>query len=759
MPDSCANGQGDWRDIAVSYVPNAWETKTTDISLGAALEKIRNGRWAKPVARIREKYVEVLAQAEKDSKPDPHKAAKDAVAPLKRELPGVTFSGRFKVRDGNGLDAHSGHICADIDKISPNCCSQLIEALKNDPHVQAAFRSPSGWGLKVVFSILPDASKHALSYLAVERHVEATYNQAIDSPCKEIVRLCFMSDDPDIFIREDNAQVLQPIESEPQPGFSTGDEEEPKDTGQWNKVSIAEILGSTGVILPSGHTSFSQSATRLFSILAKTGKFFFSGKRVCVLTDDNGHLSLEVIGDNQFRSAIEGHVRLFSWREEHGQYLLKSGARCTLDQARVLLASSQAGEYLPPVATIHHCPCLIRWPDGNTEVLGKGYHPIAGGRFIEGGAMPWQMSLDEARMVLLETLEEFAFLSPADKSRAFAALISPALKALGCLDISFPLIVIEANDSQAGKGFFLDLTGAIYRQPAGALLTQRTGGVGSFDESLSQRLIEANAIIRIDNIRGRLNSQLLEAILTCPLGGTVSARVPHKGESRVDPHLFSFQLTSNGFQATTDLTNRSCIIRILKRNGHAFKTYGSPLINILGHVKTEQARFLSAAYSVVNEWSAHGMPMSSDTRGQGAFRPWWQIIDWITLNLACLPCPLEGHQAAQAGASNPTLGWLREIFLKLSSQSRLEEPLSASEIAEFCAIHEELKIPGLQASADEEETLRHIGRLMATAFKTGDTVQGEEFVVHRTQETRFVESINQTREFKKYAFHRAQPAH
>ena len=231
------------------------------------------------------------------------------------------------------------------------------------------------------------------------------------------------------------------------------------------------------------------------------------------------------------------------------------------------------------------------------------------------------------------------------------------------------------------------------------------------DESLSQRLIEANAIIRIDNIRGRLNSQLLEAILTCPLGGTVSARVPHKGESRVDPHLFSFQLTSNGFQATTDLTNRSCIIRILKRNGHAFKTYGSSLINILGHVKAEQARFLSAAYSVVNEWSAHGMPMSSDTRGQGAFRPWWQIIDWITLNLACLPSPLEGHQAAQAGASNPTLGWLREIFLKLSSQSRLEEPLSASEIAEFCAIHEELKIPGLQASADEEEGLRQWAEL------------------------------------------------
>jgi hypothetical protein len=234
--------------------------------------------------------------------------------------------------------------------------------------------------------------------------------------------------------------------------------------------------------------------------------------------------------------------------------------------------------------------------------------------------------------------------------------------------------------------------------------------------------------------------------------------VPHKGEARVDPHLFSFQLTSNGFQATTDLTNRSCIIRILKRNDYAFKTYGSSFTNILGRIKAEQPRFLSAVYSLVNEWIAHGMPISPDTRGQGAFRPWWQLMDWIITNLADLPSPLEGHQAAQASAANPTLGWLRDLFLKLSSLYRLEEWLSASDLAEFCAIHEELKIPGLPATATEPETLQHIGRLMATVFKTADTVQGEGFEVRRTQETHFVESINANRELKKYAFHRYQPA-
>ena len=132
-------------------------------------------------------------------------------------------------------------------------------------------RHPGG-ELKVVFSILPDASKHASSYLAVERHVEATYGQAIDSPCKDSVRLCFVSDDPNIFIRQDNAQILRPLEAEPQSGSPSGNEEEPKDADQWKKDSIEEALGSTGVILPSGQTSFSESAARLFMILAKTGR-------------------------------------------------------------------------------------------------------------------------------------------------------------------------------------------------------------------------------------------------------------------------------------------------------------------------------------------------------------------------------------------------------------------------------------------------------------------------------------------------------
>ena len=44
-----------------------------------------------------------------------------------------------------------------------------------------------------------------------------------------------------------------------------------------------------------------------------------------------------------------------------------------------------------------------------------------------------------------------------------------------------------------------------------------------------------------------IGSPYFEAVLTCPLGGTVAARVPYHGEVQVRPNRFVFQLTSNGF--------------------------------------------------------------------------------------------------------------------------------------------------------------------------------------------------------------------
>ena len=139
MLNSTANGQP-WRDTVVSIVRNARETETTDISLDAALENIRNGRWAKPVAKIRERYVEAFKQAEKDGVADPHRAAKDAIAPLKLKLQGSPSAVASKfARATNSIPTRALFVRISIRR-RLRIASALSSNSRVDAHVQAAFR-------------------------------------------------------------------------------------------------------------------------------------------------------------------------------------------------------------------------------------------------------------------------------------------------------------------------------------------------------------------------------------------------------------------------------------------------------------------------------------------------------------------------------------------------------------------------------------------------------------------------------------------
>jgi hypothetical protein len=103
--------------------------------------------------------------------------------------------------------------CADIDNLGAKI--ELIRRqLKTDPHVQAFFTSPSGTGLKVLFRVEPDGNTHRRSFYAVEKHVRDIYNVRIDQACKDVSRLCYVCYDPDIFIRKEEAVLLEPLPEE-----------------------------------------------------------------------------------------------------------------------------------------------------------------------------------------------------------------------------------------------------------------------------------------------------------------------------------------------------------------------------------------------------------------------------------------------------------------------------------------------------------------------------------------------------------------
>ena len=207
--------------IIVSTVRSAHETTPFDLNVCTILRTIQTGgkKLRGQVAQIRNRFESELAFKGGDLK-----AAKLAVEPLKKDLPAVTWSGRFSYRDSEGLIEHSALLCADLDSLGSEL-DTVREKLKASHHVFALFLSPTAVGLKVIFRIRPDAATHAGSFRAVAQHIRELTGVQIDESGKDVARLCFMSFDPDIWVNWD-AIELDPLPESENPksaAISTGE--------------------------------------------------------------------------------------------------------------------------------------------------------------------------------------------------------------------------------------------------------------------------------------------------------------------------------------------------------------------------------------------------------------------------------------------------------------------------------------------------------------------------------------------------------
>ena len=409
--------------------------------------------------------------------------------------------------------------------------------------------------------------------------------------------------------------------------------------------------------------------------------------------------------------------QLYAYRAAgKGEPALKP-AKMSLDDAKAILAASESREFLPTIASVLRCPVLTESKTGGVDILGKGYHAELGGLLILDGETPPRVPLAEAVASLRWLVEEFDFQTESDRSRALAAFITPALR-LGGFFIreNIPIDCAEADKSQSGKGYRHEMVWTLYNEKS-YFVTDKSGGVGSVDESFAAALVAARPFICLDNFRGRMDSRKLESFLTCPT--LFPARTPGKHEALIDPKKFILQISSNGLESTIDLANRASICRIRKRPGFQYR-------DTLGDLQRRQPFFLGCVFAVIGEWIAKGKPRTQDTRHD--FREWSQSLDWIVQNvLGCAPL-MDGHQAAQERTSNPALSFMRAVALAVVGENRLEVALIASELVEICELHA-IKIPG--EPADTDKAKRQVGCLCKQVFRNSDVVNVDGFTVTR----------------------------
>jgi len=476
--------------------------------------------------------------------------------------------------------------------------------------------------------------------------------------------------------------------------------------------------------VPNGERDFTIASEKIFPVVGSQKVWFMRNGRTYEIATDHGEHRLEVLTKERAVSELERIARRTGHRiarlevddnKETQKVVYRWRTRTMpLGSMDVLLQTEAARTYLPPIRLLSSCPVLVE-KSGGCAVLGRGYHDHGGGTYVTAGALPPVVPFPEAVAALLDIHKEFAFMSEADRARAIAVMLSPALRSGGFIQEDFPLHVAEATESQSGKDFMQKLHSRLYNAIPSVIVPPK-GGVGSLDETISKALMSGSSFICLSNFRGRLESAILEAALRGQ--GRVECRAL-RTSATVDTTPFNWQLSTNGAEFTRDLANRSIITRIRKQPaGYAFTRFSEG--DVVAHVTAKQPYYLGCVFEVIKAWVLLGKLRTDDNRHD--FLQWSRSLDWIVQSFFHLPPLLDGHQEEQQRTGNPSLQWLRDLGLGVIAQGLTGRPLNATAIADVSS-EVGLTLPGRKDS-DGKGCLK-VGQLMSTLFKAGREVEAK----------------------------------
>lgn len=130
----------------------------------------------------------------------------------KKRLPSVCFCGIFWGSHYKyDVNLYTNLLVIDIDYIK-NDRLEIKRLLMNDPKIVAVWDSVSGQGLKALLyinylsAVLPEniwVVHEMCAFPQVQKYLKESYGINIDPSGKDVTRYCFMSYDPDIFLRKE----------------------------------------------------------------------------------------------------------------------------------------------------------------------------------------------------------------------------------------------------------------------------------------------------------------------------------------------------------------------------------------------------------------------------------------------------------------------------------------------------------------------------------------------------------------------------
>jgi hypothetical protein len=175
------------------------------------------------------------------------------------------------------------------------------------------------------------------------------------------------------------------------------------------------------VVVPGGGVRVTDTARELGNLLGATGRHFRREQSLTVMRrDEKGTPILELVKPAKFISLVEDVC----------QPVIPTGkgdvcAPTVLGKtsAEAILHADALLDNLPPIKVITRCPILL---ERNRHLVEVAEYDRESGIYASGRPAK-QASLQQAKELLPALLYDFRFASESDRSRALAALITPAL--------------------------------------------------------------------------------------------------------------------------------------------------------------------------------------------------------------------------------------------------------------------------------------------------------------------------------------------
>ena len=417
-------------------------------------------------------------------------------------------------------------------------------------------------------------------------------------------------------------------------------------------------------------------------------------------------------------------------------------------------------QQLPPLVSLTHCPVLAM-SNGELRTI-TGYDRTTG--ICASGTVIEPETLEDAVDILFSVDSETMFASAGDKSRAMAHILSPAFAMSGILPCASPILAVEGNDSQVGKGKKSKRTAAIYNS-APVIVNQPGGSIGSIEEGFDAALISGAEFISLDNLEQQGQKPFSSPKLCSALTEAVyNARAAYSKNVQLDPRRRIIMLTSNGVILLKDILNRCCLVMLIKQNDRQFKEYQEGSQE--DHIRANYPVFLGAVFRVIREWHNCGCPQSQISVPTG-FERWWRVMDWIVVNIFKLASITDGYKEISTRVTDPELSWLRNAVNAAVDAGKVNQPLQITELLEIM-IEAQTDLPGCagvysleQLPLDKQTNLilgigQRIGRLFRKHGKQ-DTIVIAPWQIRREEKQRNY-SAGGTKEIKLYVISRMPDA-